>query len=87
MIGMWFVCLQLYTESFALNGSVSSISPLFSETRGAGPLFFSNSQPQVQGITSTLNGCARICVECGLFRSDPPSKLCPGCQTYKEHQK
>lgn len=27
-----------------------------------------------------------ICEGCGLNRSDPPSKLCPGCQAYREHQ-
>jgi hypothetical protein len=28
-----------------------------------------------------------ICEECGVNRSDPPSKLCPGCQAYQEHQR
>lgn len=27
-----------------------------------------------------------ICEECGVNLRDPPSKLCPGCQAYKEHQ-
>jgi len=27
-----------------------------------------------------------ICEGCGVNRSDPPSKLCPGCQAYREHQ-
>lgn len=27
-----------------------------------------------------------ICEGCGINRSDPPSKLCPGCQAYQEHQ-
>lgn len=27
------------------------------------------------------------CIMCNTNRSDPPSKLCPGCQAYKEHQK
>lgn len=27
------------------------------------------------------------CEECGKYRADPPSKLCPGCQAYREHQK
>lgn len=27
-----------------------------------------------------------ICEGCFANRSDPPSKLCPGCQAYKEHQ-
>jgi hypothetical protein len=26
------------------------------------------------------------CDECGVNLRDPPSKLCPGCQAYKEHQ-
>jgi hypothetical protein len=27
------------------------------------------------------------CVECQVNLADLPSKLCPGCQAYKEHQK
>lgn len=26
-----------------------------------------------------------MCVECGRYASDPPSRLCPGCEAYKEH--
>jgi hypothetical protein len=26
------------------------------------------------------------CVECGVNWSDPPSRLCPGCEAYREHQ-
>lgn len=29
----------------------------------------------------------KLCVECHINYADPPSKLCPGCQDYKEHQK
>jgi len=28
-----------------------------------------------------------MCIECLVNRSDPPSKLCPGCQAYREHLK
>lgn len=27
-----------------------------------------------------------ICESCGVNRADPPSKLCSGCQAYREHQ-
>lgn len=27
-----------------------------------------------------------MCEECGVYRSDPPSKIYVGCQAYKEHQ-
>jgi hypothetical protein len=27
------------------------------------------------------------CEACGVNHSDPPSKLCPGCQAYEEHQR
>jgi hypothetical protein len=27
-----------------------------------------------------------ICEGCGKDRADPPSKLCHGCQAYREHQ-
>lgn len=26
------------------------------------------------------------CEECGSYPADLPSKLCPGCEAYKEHQ-
>jgi hypothetical protein len=26
-----------------------------------------------------------LCEDCGKNRSDPPSKLCPGCEAYREH--
>lgn len=26
------------------------------------------------------------CEGCGIYPADPPSKLCPGCQAYQEHQ-
>lgn len=27
-----------------------------------------------------------LCSECGKEKRDTPSKLCPGCQAYREHQ-
>jgi len=27
-----------------------------------------------------------LCVGCGVNRSDPPSRFCPACQAYREHQ-
>lgn len=27
-----------------------------------------------------------MCEGCGKHRSDPPSKLCVGCQAYRDHQ-
>ena len=27
-----------------------------------------------------------MCEGCDQNRADPPSKLCPGCQAYREHQ-
>lgn len=26
-----------------------------------------------------------LCEDCGEFYADPPSKLCPGCEAYREH--
>ena len=26
-----------------------------------------------------------VCEECGVYRADPPSKICVGCQAYREH--
>jgi hypothetical protein len=28
-----------------------------------------------------------MCASCGKYRSDPPSRLCPGCEAYQEHQR
>jgi hypothetical protein len=28
-----------------------------------------------------------LCEGCRINPSDPPSRLCPGCQAYDEHQK
>lgn len=27
-----------------------------------------------------------LCEGCGVNAADPPSRLCPGCKTYQEHQ-
>jgi hypothetical protein len=27
------------------------------------------------------------CEECGQYPADPPSRLCPGCEAYQEHQR
>ncbi len=26
-----------------------------------------------------------LCAECGKYRADPPSPLCPGCEAYQAH--
>ncbi len=26
-----------------------------------------------------------ICEECGVHLADPPRKICPGCDAYREH--
>jgi rubrerythrin len=26
------------------------------------------------------------CSECNIYFADPPSRLCPGCEAYREHQ-
>jgi hypothetical protein len=28
-----------------------------------------------------------VCEECGIYRADPPSKICVGCEAYREHQR
>jgi hypothetical protein len=30
---------------------------------------------------------AKRCIECGTNFADPPSRLCPGCEAYWEHQR
>ena len=29
---------------------------------------------------------SKKCEECGIYPADYPSKFCPGCEAYKEHQ-
>lgn len=31
-------------------------------------------------------GATAKCEECDTYAADPPSRLCPGCQAYREHQ-
>lgn len=33
----------------------------------------------------TLESLSPICQECGIYVADYPSKLCTGCNAYKEH--
>lgn len=28
-----------------------------------------------------------LCEGCGINRADPPSRLCPGCEAYRDHQR
>ena len=32
------------------------------------------------------DGRPGLCKDCGRYPSDPPSKLCPACEAYREHQ-
>lgn len=29
----------------------------------------------------------KVCEGCGIYPADLPSKLCPGCEAYQEHQR
>jgi Domain of unknown function (DUF4326) len=29
---------------------------------------------------------ANLCADCGVYPADLPSRLCPGCEAYSEHQ-
>jgi hypothetical protein len=48
--------------------------------------------PRGRGALRALEAAARsrirapLCLDCGKNRADPPSRLCPGCQAYREHQ-
>ena len=38
--------------------------------------------------TNACDKCRGIkCEECGINYADPPSKLCPGCEAYRGHQR
>lgn len=40
---------------------------------------------EAMNLAKFLTKEPKMCDECGVNRADPPSKLCPGCQAYKEH--
>lgn len=41
-----------------------------------------NSEPLNRKLSRRLN---KRCVDCGKNWADYPSKLCPGCEAYREH--
>lgn len=45
-----------------------------------GKFMFKKKNPDVYGEEPPL------CIDCGKDYSDPPSKRCPGCEAYMEHQ-
>lgn len=36
---------------------------------------------------SVPSGKPKLCADCGRFPADPPSRYCPGCEAYREHQR
>ena len=38
-------------------------------------------------IINEIEAGPKLCEECGIYPADPPSKVCPGCEAYREHQK
>ena len=40
-----------------------------------------------RGVCPDCNGagCAEMCEECGEYPADLPSKLCVGCDAYRDH--
>ena len=41
---------------------------------------------QEQEYARNVLGWPTLCDGCGVHLSDPPSRLCPGCEAYREHQ-
>jgi hypothetical protein len=50
----------------------------------------SDDEPRCWSCRADMDGAvgrsAKRCVECGTNYADPPSKRCPGCEAYREHQ-
>lgn len=44
-----------------------------------------NYHPTWVGPIDRSGPTLKKCVGCGVNYADPPSKLCPGCQAYKDH--
>lgn len=40
----------------------------------------------IKRVCEQKTGMPDKCIDCGENYADPPSKLCPGCQAYREHQ-
>ena len=38
-------------------------------------------------VRALLRGKPMLCEDCGKNYADPPSRLCPGCAAYQEHQR
>lgn len=41
----------------------------------------------ILGRTHEQSTQPKKCEECDVNYADPPSKLCPGCQAYRDHQR
>lgn len=55
------------------------------------PININKFQERIDAITFALSKLVpvprrRRCLGCDTNYADPPSKYCPGCQAYKEHQ-
>jgi hypothetical protein len=47
---------------------------------------YPTEQAAMQALEKALESAgAQRCVECGIYLADPPSRLCPGCEAYREH--
>lgn len=42
-----------------------------------------NKNPRIKGDRRK----AGLCEDCGIFHADSPSRVCPGCEAYREHQR
>jgi ribosomal protein L32 len=46
-----------------------------------------NKKPSKRAMQNSRRMPHRMkCEECGKNYADPPSRLCPGCEAYREHQ-
>lgn len=41
----------------------------------------------IDALETAVGKKPKKCDKCGINLADPPSKLCPGCEAYKEHQR
>ena len=62
------------------------------ETSCGESFVFNDGGPKENGARFCLH-CGKplialeLCADCGMCQADPPSKLCPGCEAYQEHQR
>jgi rubrerythrin len=72
------------TRSFALQAASGS-EPHFYRMITEGQMGYRTTRRQMKNLDKKPQ-YPMLCEECGKNYADPPSRVCPGCEAYREHQ-